>query len=61
MPFFILQPMLVLVADQFESSGLDGLKQAGCEVVYDPQLGDDTLVAARQHSAPTSSSFGRRK
>jgi D-3-phosphoglycerate dehydrogenase len=42
--------MLVLVADQFESSGLDGLKQAGCDVVYDPQLGDETLVAALKHS-----------
>jgi D-3-phosphoglycerate dehydrogenase / 2-oxoglutarate reductase len=42
--------MLVLVADQFEPSGLDGLKQAGCDVVYDPQLGDETLVAALKQS-----------
>jgi D-3-phosphoglycerate dehydrogenase len=42
--------MIVLVADQFESSGLDGLKQAGCEVIYDPQLGDETLVAALKHT-----------
>ena len=43
-------PLTVLVADQFEASGLDGLKQAGFEVVYDPQLADDTLVAALRTS-----------
>ena len=42
--------MLVLVADQFEPSGLEGLKTAGCEVIYDPQLADDTLAAALTHS-----------
>jgi D-3-phosphoglycerate dehydrogenase len=42
--------MIVLVADQFEQSGIDGLKAAGCEVFYDPQLADDTLVAALQHT-----------
>ena len=36
--------MIVLIADQFEQSGIDGLKAAGCEVFYDPQLADDTLV-----------------
>ena len=29
--------MKVLVADQFEQSGLDGLRAAGCEVVYEPR------------------------
>jgi D-3-phosphoglycerate dehydrogenase / 2-oxoglutarate reductase len=38
--------MKVLVADKFEKSGLDGLKAAGCEVVYDPDLKDDALVQA---------------
>jgi len=38
--------MKVLVADQFESSGLDGLRAAGCEVTYDPTLRDDALVTA---------------
>jgi D-3-phosphoglycerate dehydrogenase / 2-oxoglutarate reductase len=38
--------MLVLVADQFEPSGLDGLKQAGFDVLYDPKLADEALVAA---------------
>jgi D-3-phosphoglycerate dehydrogenase len=38
--------MKVLIADQFEQSGLDGLRAAGCEVVFDPALKDDALVAA---------------
>src|SRR6478736_5576799 len=38
--------MKVLVADKFEKSGLDGLKAAGCEVVYQPDLKDDALAAA---------------
>ena len=38
--------MKVLVADQFERSGLDGLAAAGCEVVYDPALKDEALAAA---------------
>jgi D-3-phosphoglycerate dehydrogenase / 2-oxoglutarate reductase len=36
----------VLVADQFERSGLQGLGAAGCEVVYEPALQDGALVAA---------------
>lgn len=35
--------MKVLVADQFEKEGLDGLKQAGCEVIYEPKLDGDAL------------------
>jgi len=38
--------MKVLVADRFEESGIDGLKTAGCEVVYQPDLKDDALAAA---------------
>ena len=38
--------MKVLVADKFEQSGIDGLKAAGCEVIYQPELKDDTLTAA---------------
>jgi D-3-phosphoglycerate dehydrogenase len=38
--------MKVLVADKFEKSGLEGLKAAGCEVVYDPDLKGDALRAA---------------
>jgi D-3-phosphoglycerate dehydrogenase len=36
--------MRVLVADQFEQSGIDGLAAAGCEVVYAPTLKDQSLV-----------------
>lgn len=42
--------MVVLVADQFEKSGLAGLRAAGCEVFYDPALADDTLVEALRHT-----------
>src|SRR5919108_1688066 len=38
--------MRVLVADKFEQSGLDGLKAAGCDVVYQPDLKDDALATA---------------
>ena len=42
--------MVVLVADQFEQSGIDGLNAAGCEVFHDPQLADATLVEALHHT-----------
>jgi len=42
--------MKVLVADQFEQSGLDGLSAAGCEVIFDPALKDETLAAALAES-----------
>ena len=35
--------MRVLVADAFEQSGLDGLKAAGCDVVFQPGLKDAAL------------------
>ncbi len=38
--------MKVLIADKFEKSGIEGLKAAGCEVVYEPDLKDQTLVEA---------------
>src|SRR5437588_10317719 len=38
--------MKVLVADKFEKSGLDGLKAAGCEVVYQPDASGDALTGA---------------
>ena len=38
--------MKVLVADKFEKSGIDGLQAAGCEVVFEPDLKDATLVEA---------------
>jgi D-3-phosphoglycerate dehydrogenase / 2-oxoglutarate reductase len=41
----------VLIADKFEQSGLDGLKAAGCEVLYEPDLKDDTLTTAIRESS----------
>ena len=38
--------MKVLIADKFETSGLDGLKAAGCDVLYEPDLKDDALAQA---------------
>src|ERR671911_978297 len=38
--------MKVLVADKFEKSGIDGLKAAGCDVIYEPDLKDDALTQA---------------
>jgi D-3-phosphoglycerate dehydrogenase len=42
--------MRVLVADPFEDSGLEGLKAAGLEVVYDSALKDDSLTEAIRSS-----------
>ena len=45
--------MKVLVADKFEQSGLDALKAAGCDVVFQPDASGDALVAAiKQSQAP---------
>ena len=45
--------MKVLVADKFEQSGLDALKAAGCEVIFQPDASGDTLIAAiKQSQAP---------
>jgi D-3-phosphoglycerate dehydrogenase / 2-oxoglutarate reductase len=38
--------MKVLVADKFEKSGIEGLKAAGIQVVYEPDLKDDALTQA---------------
>ena len=38
--------MKVLIADKFEQSGRDGLAAIGCEVAYQPDLKDETLVEA---------------
>jgi D-3-phosphoglycerate dehydrogenase len=42
--------MKVLIADKFEESGVNGLKEIGCEVVYNPDLKDDSLVEAIRDS-----------
>lgn len=38
--------MKVLIADQFEQVGIDGITAAGCDVIYEPALGDAQLAAA---------------
>ena len=43
--------MKVLVADKFEKSGIDGLKAAGCEVVYEADLKDEPLTEAIRSTA----------
>jgi D-3-phosphoglycerate dehydrogenase len=40
----------VLIADKFEQSGVEGLKAAGCEVLYEADLKDDTLTTAIRES-----------
>lgn len=44
--------MKVLIADKFEQSGQDGLRAIGCEVAYQPDLKEDSLVAAIREMAP---------
>ena len=36
--------MKVLIADKFEQSGVDGLRRAGCDVAYEPDLKEDALT-----------------
>jgi D-3-phosphoglycerate dehydrogenase / 2-oxoglutarate reductase len=38
--------MIVLVADKFEPTGLDGLRALGCEVIFEPDLADQALANA---------------
>jgi D-3-phosphoglycerate dehydrogenase / 2-oxoglutarate reductase len=44
--------MRILIADKFEQSGRDGLEKFGCEVSYQPEVKDDSLVAAISSEAP---------
>ncbi len=45
--------MKVLIADKFEKSGLEGLKAAGCNVIFEPDLKDDALTAALKSQDPS--------
>lgn len=38
--------MKILIADKFEESGINGLKEIGCEVISNPDLKDDALADA---------------
>ena len=55
--------MIVLVADQFEQSGIDGLKAAGCEVVLRRRSStdDDAGRGAAAHARRRAASSARRK
>jgi len=44
--------MRVLIADQFETSGREGLASLGCEVIYQPKLKDQQLLEEMQRSRP---------
>lgn len=44
--------MRVLIADKFERSGLEALQAFGCEVIYQPDLKDDSLVAEIRRVRP---------
>ncbi|HVF28790.1 MAG TPA: 3-phosphoglycerate dehydrogenase family protein [Pyrinomonadaceae bacterium] len=44
--------MRVLIADKFEQSGRDGLQAAGCEVSYQPEAKDESLIEAIQEKQP---------
>ncbi|MGH9968509.1 MAG: 3-phosphoglycerate dehydrogenase family protein [Pyrinomonadaceae bacterium] len=44
--------MNVLIADKFEQSGREGLQAVGCDVSYQPDLKDETLVAAIRETKP---------
>jgi D-3-phosphoglycerate dehydrogenase / 2-oxoglutarate reductase len=38
--------MKALIADKFEESGIEGLKEIGCDVIYSPDLKDEALAEA---------------
>ena len=44
--------MLVLIADKFEQSGRDGLQAIGCDVLYKPDLKDESLIEAIRQNNP---------
>jgi D-3-phosphoglycerate dehydrogenase / 2-oxoglutarate reductase len=44
--------MKVLIADQFEQSGIDAIVAAGCDVMYEPALADRQLADALTASRP---------
>ena len=44
--------MRVLIADKFEQSGRDGLQALGCQIFYQPDVKDDSLVEAIKTEAP---------
>ncbi len=44
--------MKILIADKFETTGIEELKQAGCDVIYEPKLDSDALRDAIARLGP---------
>jgi D-3-phosphoglycerate dehydrogenase len=44
--------MKILIADKFEDAGLSALKERGFDVVFEPDLKDETLVSALKEHDP---------
>lgn len=44
--------MRILIADKFEQSGRDGLQAIGCDISYQPDLKDESLVAGIKAESP---------
>ena len=44
--------MKVLIADQFEQSGIDAIVATGCDVIYEPSLADQQLADALTNRRP---------
>jgi D-3-phosphoglycerate dehydrogenase len=44
--------MLILIADKFEQSGRDGLQAIDCEVSYQPDVKDESLISAIKETSP---------
>jgi D-3-phosphoglycerate dehydrogenase len=44
--------MKILIADKFEQSGRDGLQALGCDISFQPDLKDETLVGAIANEQP---------
>ena len=44
--------MKILIADKFEQSGRDGLQALGCDISFQPDLKDETLVQAIAREQP---------
>lgn len=45
--------MNVLIADKFSDQGMEALRQAGCEVIFHPELKEDALTKAIGETKPT--------
>lgn len=44
--------MKVLVADKLETSGLEGIRRLGCEVLFEPDLSGDALGKGLPRAKP---------